>query len=65
MCYHLITGCEGGFPYLISGKYAEDFGLVEEKCNPYKGTDGPCSTNPSCGKHFSTKYEYIGGFFGA
>lgn len=27
-------GCSGGFPYLV-GKYAEDFGLVHENCNPY------------------------------
>jgi hypothetical protein len=24
----MLPGCEGGFPYLIGGKYAEDFGLV-------------------------------------
>ena len=31
-CAEYSQGCEGGFPYLISGKYAEDFGLVEESC---------------------------------
>ena len=31
-CSEYSQGCEGGFPYLISGKYAEDFGLVEESC---------------------------------
>jgi cathepsin C len=29
-CAEYAQGCEGGFPYLISGKYAEDFGLVDE-----------------------------------
>jgi len=58
-------GCAGGFPYLIGGKYAEDFGLVLEECNPYKGTDGQCSTITSCPRMYSTKYEYIGGFYGA
>ncbi|XP_046575275.1 dipeptidyl peptidase 1-like [Haliotis rubra] len=55
----------GGFPYLIGGKYAEDFGLVEEDCNPYKGKDGSCSTLKSCGRRYSTRYEYIGGYYGA
>ena len=36
----VIVGCEGGFAYLIAGKYAEDFGVVEESCNPYTGKDG-------------------------
>jgi cathepsin C len=33
-CSKYSQGCEGGFPYLI-GKYAEDFGIVEDSCNPY------------------------------
>lgn len=60
-----MAGCEGGFPYLIGGKYAEDYGIVLEECNPYKGTDGACSTISSCPRMYSTKYEYIGGFYGA
>ncbi|KAK3579390.1 hypothetical protein CHS0354_029698 [Potamilus streckersoni] len=64
-CSEYSQGCDGGFPYLISGKYAEDFGLVEEECNPYKGIDGKCSTKPSCQRHYSTKYQYVGGFYGA
>ena len=28
----VVKGCDGGFPYLISGKYSEDFGIVEESC---------------------------------
>jgi len=64
-CSEYSQGCDGGFPYLISGKYAEDFGLVEEKCNPYKGIDGTCHTNQSCTRHYSTRYHYVGGFYGA
>ncbi|XP_071084168.1 dipeptidyl peptidase 1-like [Haliotis cracherodii] len=64
-CSEYSQGCEGGFPYLIGGKYAEDFGLVEEACNPYKGKDGSCSTVASCGRRYSTRYEYIGGYYGA
>ncbi|WAR25374.1 CATC-like protein [Mya arenaria] len=64
-CSEYSQGCEGGFPYLIGGKYAEDFGLVLEECNPYKGRDGTCSTLSNCPRLYSTKYEYIGGFYGA
>ncbi|KAH3818718.1 dipeptidyl peptidase 1-like isoform X2 [Dreissena polymorpha] len=64
-CSQYSQGCEGGFPYLISGKYAEDFGLVLEECNPYKGSDGSCSTLQSCPRVYSTRYEYVGGFYGA
>ena len=35
-CSPYSQGCSGGFPYLV-GKYAEDFGLVHENCNPYTG----------------------------
>nr|AHX24182.1 cathepsin C [Sinonovacula constricta] len=64
-CSEYSQGCEGGFPYLIGGKYAEDFGLVEESCNPYKGRDDACSTVPNCPREYSTRYEYVGGFYGA
>ncbi|XP_053378228.1 dipeptidyl peptidase 1-like [Mercenaria mercenaria] len=64
-CSEYSQGCEGGFPYLIGGKYAEDFGLVLEDCNPYKGKDGACSTKKDCPRMYSTRYEYIGGFYGA
>ena len=60
-CSQYSQGCDGGFPYLISGKYAEDFGLVEETCNPYTGKDGICQTSSSCQRHYSTKYHYVGG----
>jgi len=60
----MMPGCEGGFPYLVGGKYAEDFGLVEEECNRYKGVDGKCSTPRNCSRHYSTHYRYIGGYYG-
>jgi cathepsin C len=63
-CSEYSQGCDGGFPYLISGKYAEDFGLVEESCNPYTGKDGVCHSNVTCKKHYSTSYHYVGGFYG-
>jgi len=64
-CSEYSQGCEGGFPYLVAGKYAQDFGVVEEVCNPYRGLDGPCSTRRSCPERFfSANYRYIGGFYG-
>lgn len=36
-CSVLSQGCAGGFSYLIAGRYAEDQGVVAEKCNPYTG----------------------------
>ena len=36
-CSEYSQGCDGGFPYLIGGKYAEDFGLTNENDNPYTG----------------------------
>ena len=39
-CSAYSQGCEGGFPYLVAGKYSEDFGAVPEKCNPYTGGYG-------------------------
>ena len=59
-----FVGCDGGFPYLIGGKYSEDFGAVEESCNPYTGKDGPCHTKMSCQRHYATKYSYVGGYYG-
>jgi cathepsin C len=65
-CSPYSQGCDGGFPYLIGGKYSEDFGMVEESCNPYVGTGtGSCGTKPSCARHYVTRYEYIGGYYGA
>ncbi|XP_005091689.1 dipeptidyl peptidase 1 isoform X2 [Aplysia californica] len=63
-CSEYSQGCAGGFPYLIGGKYAEDFGLVLEKCNPYTGKNGKCQTDPKCPRHYFTGYRYIGGYYG-
>jgi len=61
-----LLGCAGGFPYLVGGKYAEDYGLVEESCNPYSGNvTGQCATKSNCQRHFSTAYQYVGGYYGA
>jgi len=41
-CSPYSQGCEGGFPYLIAGKWGQDFGFVEEKAYPYEGKDAKC-----------------------
>lgn len=64
-CSEYAQGCEGGFPYLIAGKYAEDFGLVEEACFPYRGSDSRCSELSTCRRYRATDYKYVGGYFGA
>lgn len=65
-CSEYAQGCEGGFPYLIAGKYAEDFGVVEESCYPYVGQDTTCSKEKAkCRRYYATNYHYIGGFYGA
>ncbi|XP_047372792.1 dipeptidyl peptidase 1 isoform X1 [Sciurus carolinensis] len=63
-CSEYAQGCEGGFPYLIAGKYAQDFGLVEEACFPYTGTDSPCTVREDCFRYYSSQYYYVGGFYG-
>jgi len=62
-CSLLSQGCEGGFPYLVAGRYAKDYGVVEELCNPYQGKDGACSTK-QCLKHYVSSYGYVGGYYG-
>ncbi|XP_068927145.1 dipeptidyl peptidase 1 [Petaurus breviceps papuanus] len=62
-CSEYSQGCDGGFPYLIGGKYAQDFGLVEEECFPYQGTDSPCIPK-NCTRYYTSEYHYVGGFYG-
>ena len=65
-CSRYTYGCNGGLAYLTAGKYAEDYGVVEETCFPYYGTSSACSSEPSsCTRYHSTKYKYVGGYYGA
>ena len=64
-CSEYSQGCEGGFPYLIAGKYAQDFGAVEESCFPYLGVDHVCNETKQCLRYFATDYYYVGGYYGA
>jgi len=64
-CSPLSQGCQGGFPYLIAGRYGKDFGVVEEGCNPYKGNDTATCSTSKCLRHYSSSYQYVGGYYGA
>lgn len=63
-CSPYAQGCEGGFPYLIAGKHAQDFGVVEEDCFPYQGFDSPCKMKAKCTRYYTSDYSYVGGFYG-
>ncbi|OXB58260.1 hypothetical protein ASZ78_008464 [Callipepla squamata] len=64
-CSQYSQGCDGGFPYLIAGKYVQDFGVVEEDCFPYTARDSPCLFKRSCYHYYTSEYHYVGGFYGA
>lgn len=62
-CSKYSQGCDGGFPYLI-GKYAQDFGMVDESCFPYVGKETPCDVPKNCSRVYTAEYSYVGGFYG-
>ncbi|NXF33710.1 CATC peptidase, partial [Nyctibius bracteatus] len=63
-CSQYSQGCDGGFPYLIAGKYVQDFGVVEEDCFPYTAQDSPCTFKRNCYHYYTSEYHYVGGFYG-
>ncbi|KAL3316179.1 hypothetical protein Ciccas_005189 [Cichlidogyrus casuarinus] len=61
-----VEGCDGGFAYLVAGKYGMVSGFVEESCYPYQGKEsGTCATPKDCKRYYTTDYRYIGGYYGA
>ncbi|KAL7065122.1 hypothetical protein AAHC03_04701 [Spirometra sp. Aus1] len=64
-CSHYSEGCEGGFPYLIAGKYAANFGFTTEEEVPYRQMQEKCHTPTNASRHFSSEYHYVGGYYGA
>ncbi|GFY38191.1 dipeptidyl peptidase 1 [Trichonephila inaurata madagascariensis] len=62
-CSKYSQGCSGGFPYLIAGKYAQDFGVVAEECFPYEYKDDSCREK-KCKRYYVADYKYVGGFYG-
>jgi len=79
-CSPYGQGCNGGFPYLIAGRWAHDWGFVDEACYPYEGKDAICRDSGlkdhlepklqnvkfnECGQRYYTwMYRYVGWFFG-
>ncbi|KAM8975300.1 dipeptidyl peptidase 1 isoform 2-T2 [Pelodytes ibericus] len=63
-CSNYSQGCDGGFPYLIAGKYAQDYGIVEEANYPYLGKDAPCTLKDDYYRYYTSEYHYVGGFYG-
>jgi len=64
-CSPLAQGCDGGFPYLIAGRYGKDYGVVSEECNVYTGNNGQCNTKSTCSRYYVSGYSYVGGYYGA
>lgn len=56
-CSPYSQGCEGGFPYLIAGKWGADWGFVDETCYPYEGKDSICR-DPGL-KHALPEHDHI------
>ncbi|XP_028656245.2 dipeptidyl peptidase 1 [Erpetoichthys calabaricus] len=63
-CSEYSQGCDGGFPYLIAGKYIQDFGVVEEGCFPYVGKNTECTVKDNCLRYYTSDYHYVGGYYG-
>ncbi|KAK7068782.1 hypothetical protein SK128_021814 [Halocaridina rubra] len=63
-CSALSQGCDGGFKYLIAGRYAQDQGFVDSSCNEYTATDEPCDTDQSCARTYVSEYSFLGGYYG-
>jgi cathepsin C len=64
-CSPYAYGCYGGWIY-PEGRYAEEFGFIEEACSSYNAEESPrCTRDKNCIKYYATNYQYVGGYFGA
>ncbi|XP_057296042.1 dipeptidyl peptidase 1-like [Hydractinia symbiolongicarpus] len=63
-CSAYSQGCEGGMAYLISGMYAQDFGVISEESYPYIGNDTKCDRSKGGTRTYVSDYGYVGGFYG-
>ncbi|XP_054160422.1 dipeptidyl peptidase 1-like [Oppia nitens] len=63
-CSNYAQGCSGGFPYLIAGKYGQDFGLTLEENYPYVGRDTKCEPKKLGNRYYTASYNYVGGYYG-
>lgn len=64
-CSNYSQGCDGGFPYLVSGKYSQDYGIVEESDYPYTAQNTTCALKDDYYRYYTSEYHYVGGFYGA
>lgn len=64
-CSKYSQGCHGGDAYLV-GKYAQDFGVIPEECDPYIGQDSQCIHKCPFDdqRQFVSHYTYVGGYYG-
>jgi len=62
-CSNYSQGCDGGFPYLIAGKFAQDYGVILEQDMPYLGHDQTCP-KVYVPQVYVSDYGYVGGFYG-
>lgn len=67
-CSPYSQGCAGGFPYLIAGKWAAEYGFIDESCYPYEGKDNVCR-DPELEQYMSSEdvqnTNQNGGFYSA
>ena len=67
-CSFYTEGCQGGYPFLVA-KFFNEFEVIPESCAPYNPSNVQCNKhcdytkNPI--KYFVSRYEYLGGFYGA
>jgi C1A family cysteine protease len=67
-CSFYTEGCQGGYPFLVA-KFFNEFEIIPETCAPYSPNNVDCKNicdytkNPT--KYYVSKYEYLGGFYGA
>jgi cathepsin C len=66
-CNFYNQGCDGGYPFLVE-KYANEYGLVDDKCSSYKASNGHCGDVCDISeleKIYHVKdYRFIGGSYG-
>lgn len=64
-CSATNQGCEGGYPFLVV-KYGAEYGMVEEDCLPYEGSDNvKCKEECHSKERYQTSnYRYVGGYYG-
>ena len=67
-CSFYTEGCQGGDPFLVA-KFFHEFEVIPESCAPYDPLNVNCHNTCDYTQHpikyTVSKYEYLGGFYGA